>query len=82
MATAFGALDAGGLPGRRRCLLLVSILAAASLLVVLQDLLRRRVVPLVSLLCAMLRRVTTVKDQVVEVSCTTDAIHLLVFVGC
>ena len=81
MATAFGALHAGGLPSRRRCLLLVAILAAAALLVVLQDLLRRRVLPLVSL-CTMFCRVTAVQDQVVEVSCTTDAIHLLVFVGC
>ena len=35
---------------------------------------------MVSLLRAVLRRVTPVQDQVVEVTCATNAVHFLVLV--
>ena len=64
-------------------LLLVAVLAASSLLtwrVVLKDWLRCWIMTVVSLLRAMLRRVTPVQDQVVEVTCATNAVHFLVLV--
>ena len=63
----------------------MAILATSAVLLtvrILQDLLRGCWIALiVSLLCAVLRRVAPVQDKIVEVTSTTNTVHLLILIG-
>lgn len=59
----------------------MSVLAAPSRLLALKDLLRGRVACL-HLLVTVLGRMAAVEDEVVEVTRSADAVHLLVLVRC